>query len=467
MKKVAIIGGGITGLCAAYALRKFNQEPLLLESKGRTGGMIQTYEQEGFLAESGPHSLAVTSQSMLDFIESIGLGQEIQTIAPHARARFIVRNGKLAPLPQSFLQFIGTPALSFIGKCRLMAEPFVKAKLPDEDESVADFFGRRFGRELLEYAVDPFISGMYAGDPGELSISYAFPQLKAWESRHKSVVQGFLKETFKKKKEDQLFKHQVISFRSGMHALPKALEAAIKDVIHVNVKLESITKIEEGWSIRWQEGEKVFTEEVSSILSTVPAYRVEELPFEDTLKRQLNTFKEIPYAGVSLLTLGFRTAGIRHSLQGLGMLVPRKENFKILGTLFTSSMFEGRAPKGYSTLATFVGGMRQPAYAELPFKDLKNLVLDDLEKLLGVTGQVVFSNHTYWSRAIPQYTLRSSSVMQSLAKVEDTNPGLFFAGNFCNGVSLGQCMEAGLDTASRMNDFILTQAQTLTSSSQR
>tara|TARA_B100001248_G_C27399664_1_gene469080 strand:- start:1332 stop:2729 length:1398 start_codon:yes stop_codon:yes gene_type:complete len=465
MKKVAIIGAGITGLCAAYALRKLNQTPLILESTNRVGGVIQTYQQDDFLAEAGPHSLALTSQSMLDFIESIGLGPEVQKASPKAKNRFIVRQGKLTPVPQSLLQFIGSPALSIMGKCRLFAEPFIKAKTLEEDESVADFFSRRFGQELLEYAVDPFISGIYAGDPKELSISYAFPQLKAWEARHKSVVQGFLKETLEKKRQGRLFKREIISFRNGMHTLPKMLAVHVKDYLHFNTKLERIVKTDEGWSISWREGGELFTEEVASILSTVPAYRVEELPFEDALKRQLNVLREIPYAGISLLTFGFRKAGIRHSLRGLGMLVPQKENYNILGTLFSSSMFAGRAPKGYATLATFVGGMRQSGHAAMPFEDLKHLVLNDLESLLGATGQVVFANHSYWPRGIPQYTLHTTSVMQALSKLEESHPGLFFAGNFCNGVALGQCMEAGLDTGSRMNDFILQQQQNLTPSS--
>ncbi len=448
MKRLLVIGGGLTGLSAAWHARRAAVDVRLLESGPQVGGVVQTFRENGYLAEAGPNSLQLSTPAQKEMLEALGLGPEICEANPDARNRFVVRAGRLVPVPLSPWQFFSTPLLSAGAKWRVLREPWIPTRSPATagDESVADFVRRRLGPEVLAYAVEPFTGGVYAAPPDQLVLRHAFPRLKALEDTHGSLGRAALKLLWRRRQVGaKRFPSRSISFREGMVALPRALAAQLGEpCIIPGAKLSSLTRAENGhWTAAWEAPAGKTQEDFDAVVVAVPAHAVGQMPLPEKLLEALAPLSAVEHPPLAAVVFGYAREQVRHALDGFGVLLPSVEPYHILGTLFTSSLFPGRAPAGHVTLTTFVGGARWPEFATMRDEGLLHLVQGDLEKLLGARGAPSYQRIIRWPRSIPQYGFKHDQVLAALQAAERAWPGLALAGSYRGGVSVTQCLENG------------------------
>ena len=448
-KTIAILGGGITGLTAAYELLKLGHKPTVYESSSRIGGAIETIRQNDFLAECGPNTLLETSPRISALISDLGLDSRKRYANPSMKNRYIIKGGKPVSMPLSPGQFVTTKLFSLVAKLNLIKEPFIAPCPSETEESLAAFVVRRLGQEFLDYAINPFVAGVYAGDPSKLSVQHAFPKLYALEQKYGSMIKGqfFGARERKKRRTVSKDKAKLVSFDQGLEVLVNGLGQKIGNTINISTVIESVEKAEEKWVVQ---GRKI-RESFDAVITAIPTHRMTNMTFRDESDLDMSILRGIVYPPVTSVVMGFRRDQIRHSLEGFGMLVPKVERKNILGTIFSSSLFENRAPEGYVTLSTYIGGMRQPDHALLDDQEMDRLILEDLEALLGVRGEPAFINRRVWKKAIPQYTVGYGKILDRFNELEAAHSGLFFAGHYRNGISLGDSILAGLDVAHRIN----------------
>jgi oxygen-dependent protoporphyrinogen oxidase len=446
---IAIIGGGVTGLAAAYRLTTLGHAVTLYEAGPRVGGVVRTERRDGFLAEAGPNSLTGPESQVQALFEEIGLASRQMEAAPAARNRFVVRAGRLAALPASPRELLATRAFSLKGKLAILREPFVPAADPSVQESVADFVRRRLGTEFLDYAAGPFVGGIYAGDPAALSVRHALPRLYALERDHGSILRGALARRRALRaagKSPAGGSGRITSFPAGMSEIPDALAGRLGDRIRTSAPVQALGRAGAGWVVRVSGDEARH----DAVVFACPAHVLGSFPAETAGTARLADLAGISYAPVAVVVLGLRREEVAHPLDGFGVLLPAVERRRVLGVLFSSTLFPGRAPEGYVTLTTFVGGARQPELAALDPDALVRLVRQELDELLGARGEPRFQQVVRWSRAIPQYLLGYGRWLTLMDEIEAANPGLFLAGAYRGGIALADALRSGLEVATRV-----------------
>ena len=446
--RTCIIGAGISGLARAWQLHRDGQDCTVLEQSALPGGAMRSHRDGEHLAEEGPNSILLNSLEIEAFLDSIpGLNASIIEAFPEAKKRFIVRDGKPHAVPMGPLSAITTPLWSFAGKLRVLKEPFIGPAPAHGEESVADFVRRRLGDQLYRYAINPLVSGIYAGDPEKLSLPHAFPKLHALDQNHGGLIRGAIaKLRAARANKGPKPRKRIISFKNGMAELPEKLAAALGDHLHTAVSIQSIRKLDAQWTVIWKQPDGSLNEQAfDTLILTVPAHRAAHLPFDSVLQGQLTALEAVDYPPVSVLSLGFKRSEVAHPIDGFGALVPECEGRKILGVLFPSSLFPHRAPEDEVLLTVFVGGERQPECATADTDTLLGTVLPELEQLLGVTGQPTFVHHKHWDKAIPQYKLGYGAHLAEMERIEQLNSGLHLAGNYRTGISVTYCLEAALE----------------------
>jgi oxygen-dependent protoporphyrinogen oxidase len=440
MKKVAVIGAGITGLTAAFELQQRGLDCAVYEANDRVGGCIQTIREDGWLVECGPNSILDTHPNLDKLITRLGL--EGNKLLPNqvAMNRFIVRNGKVVALPTSPAAFIKSKAFSGKAKLRLLREPFIKSK-STEQESLGEFVMRRLGQEFLDYAINPFVRGVYAGDPMKLATAHAFPKLYALEKEYGSLIKGAIKGSKKRKQRAEKASKDahMFTFDDGMEVLPRQLAIKLGDAVRLNNPVENLQCVEGG---RF----KINGEEYSDVLLAIPAHALPRLntPFN------FAPFADIYYPAVASLSLGFNQNQLMHELDGFGMLIPEVESQFSLGALFPSSFFPERAPAGAALLTVFIGGASGPEKALLNEDELTKNVLEDLQELLGLDGEPEYKHLSVYPQAIPQYNVGYERFLDHMKQIENTNPGIHFAGHYRDGISVANSILSGLDAAERI-----------------
>jgi oxygen-dependent protoporphyrinogen oxidase len=372
------------------------------------------------------------------------------------------------------------------------------------EESIAQFVVRRLNQEFLDQAIDALVAGIYAGDPHQLSLTHAFPKLMALEDNYGSLIKGQIFGAGTRKRSGEIAKDRApkFSFDEGLQVLPDTLAAQLGDAVKLNTSVTKLTQTTDGWTLTLSEGRvprapliageiggsqssplrNETQAEHSAVIYCGTAHQLAELRVESfpntgragsplpaarppandgahgvtrpTDALDLSPFSEIRYPPVASVVLGFRREDVGHPCEGFGMLIPKIEGFKILGTIFSSSLFHNRAPAGHLTLTSYIGGQRYPELALLPPEKLVALTCEDLRVLLGVTGQPVFQHCVLYPKAIPQYNVGYGRYRELMNDIENQAAGLFFAGHYRDGVSLGDSILSGVNIVERVTNFL-------------
>ncbi len=438
-KQVVVIGAGISGLTAAYALMRGGRNVTVLEASTRVGGCIHTECTQGFMLEYGPNSMLVNRQGVLDLIDELGLGAEVVTASATANKRFIVKGGRLHALPASLFSFLTTPLFSAGDKLRLLREPFI-GRGP-ERETIADFAKRRLGEGFYDYAINPFVSGVYAGDPDQLLARAAIRKVWELEHRHGSMVRGALAMITGRDRPAGRIKGRLLSFREGMAALPKGLAKALGERLRLDCPVARIERCDGGWRIHLADSQL----EAGHVVLAIPAVAAASLLMPHA-PAAAEALRAIPYAPVAIVHLGFRRDQVDHALDGFGGLIPRKEGLQTLGILFSSSLFPGRSKD--VLLTCFIGGATRPEVRERSHDDLREQVLREARQLLGLRGEPNFAEVHLWQQAIPQYTLGHFERLAAIDRDVAALVGLTLRANWRDGISVPDCILNGFQGSS-------------------
>ncbi|MEM9935198.1 MAG: protoporphyrinogen oxidase [Bacteroidota bacterium] len=417
---IAVIGAGITGLLAAYRLKQAGLPFHVFEASDTVGGNILSETHGAYLLDKGPNSLRMTDE-LYALLAELGLTSEIVYASEAAKNRYILKSGTYQALPSSPLSLVGNNTFSWKAKRKLMLESFVKAA-ENREETVDAFFRRRLGDEWTDYAVYPFVSGIYAGDPARLLMKAAFPDVLKWEKEEGSVIKGAIKS-----RKNQQHKG-IFNFTGGAARLCEKLADPIQSHIHLESTVSAIKKVADGFRVDTSEGPF----EVNQVISTVPAHTLASMiaAYQQELAAKL---ANISYPSVSLVHMAFKRKEIKHPLDGFGALHSPKEGSDILGTVFSSTVFPGRCPDDEVLLCSFVGGALQEEKADLELDMLEKAVLTSHQQLLGA-GEPTFKYVTRWPQAIPQYDIAQFLVAEEVSKL--AKDGFHLGGNWIGGISV-------------------------------
>ncbi|MDH3472516.1 MAG: protoporphyrinogen oxidase [Rhodospirillales bacterium] len=450
---VVIVGGGISGLSTAWFLRRRGRAVRVLESRDRVGGLIATDRSDGFVVERGPNSTlqkAGTSDDALGrLVAEAGLGDRLVEAGEAGRKRYILRAGQLRALPTSPIAFLTTKLFSWRAKLRLLREPFIRPGA--SEESIARFAERRLGREFLDYAVRPFISGVYAGDATALSVRAAVPRIYELEQTYGSLIRGAVA-LGKVAKGAGTPAGRMISFDRGMASLPEAIAGALPEgACRTGCEAVALRRTAEGWDVHWRTTAGSGVEHARTVVLALPASEAANL-LEPLSAEAAQIIRSIPYAPVASVALGYDRDQVRHPLDGFGFLTPRNEDVRLLGGLFSSSLFAQRAPPGKVLITAFIGGSTDPGAAALADEELLGRVGDDLARVLGIAGAPGFVRIARHARAIPQYTLGHLERLAQVDRAVQGLPGLVLRASWRGGISVADCIRNGEGCARQITE---------------
>jgi oxygen-dependent protoporphyrinogen oxidase len=451
-KSVAIIGAGIAGLTAAYRLHAQGFRVKVFERSAQPGGAIRTIKEDGWLVEAGPNSVQYGAPELKRLVADLGLEGELQVANPEAKKRFIVRGGRFVPVPMGPGSFLTSPIFGVRTKLALFAELFSRPRVRTGDISLAELVRSHYTQELVDYAVNPLIAGIYAGDPEKLSVRHAFPSLWEAERTKGSLPRGLMAAAKAKRApgEKRAGPPPIVSFRHGLQQLTDTLAAKLPaGTVELNTTVETIIP-GRPHRLVCSRGPEKCGGEFDVVVLAVPAPALAQLTFGTLAERPLAALDAVVHPPVASLFLGFRREQVAHPLDGFGGLTPAVERRESLGILFSSTLFPGRAPAGHVALTVFAGGMRQPEHARLSAPQLLERVRRDLADLVGVSGDPVFLKHSVWPKAIPQYQIGYERFLDAMARVEDAHAGLFIGGQARDGISLPDCCKSGEKLAARV-----------------
>jgi oxygen-dependent protoporphyrinogen oxidase len=448
--RVAVVGAGLSGLGVAWRLGATGAEVTVLEREPRLGGVVRSERHDGFLCEAGPNSMLLKSATAEAFVNEIGLSDEIVEANPVSDKRFLVKGGRVVAMPMSLMGGITTPLYTLGGKLRLVAEPFIKPAAADLDESVASFVSRRMGRQFLDYGIAALVSGIYAGDPERLSIRHAFPKVWNLEANYGSLIRGaFGVARDRKKRGEKPYKSRMIAFEDGIETLTRRLADTAQASCRTGVTLERIARDGDGWRLQWRDAGGHAEQRFDRVVISVPGYAYRTLPWESALAERVAALPELYYPPVTTLVLGYRREQVSHPLDGFGVLVPLVERRRVLGAIFSSTIFPNRAPDGHVSLMIFMGGATMPDSALAEQDRAVELATRELGDLLGLTGAPVFARATHWPRAIPQYNVGHGKLLSDINRLEQDWPGLYFCANHIGGPGLSDVLDSARHTAGR------------------
>jgi len=442
MKEVIIIGTGITGLATAHHLKKKGIDFLMLDQAEKTGGVIHTVSEKGFIYEEGPNSGVIGNVEVLRLFDDLKGECELEEASAVNKKRYVLKSGRWAALPNGLLAAIGTPLFTLGDKFRVLGEPFRSAGT-NPHETLSQLVKRRLGKSFLDYAVDPFIIGVYAGDPNRLIPKYALPKLYNLEQKYGSFVKGTIKKAKEPKTdEEKKVSRGVFSVKGGFSNLIAALEKKISsENILLGISNLSIVPFEGHFKVSFTNKEGAQVElESKKVISTIGAYALEKvMPFIE--KESISKITALHYTRVVEAAIGFnKWDGFK--LDAFGGLIPFKENRDILGALFMSSLFENRAPEGGALLSVFMGGVRRPDIylkSDDEIKEILSRELCDLMKLKKFNPELLKIIRHEW--AIPQYEADSGERFETVEALEKKYPGLIIGGNLRSGIGMADRLQ--------------------------
>lgn len=441
-KKIVVLGAGISGLSVAYLLHKNGYDVTVLEKNKEPGGSMESAVEKGFLFDRGPNSGLETSPLIKQFVDELGLTDEMIYANREGNKRYILRNNKLHALPMSLPAFLKTRLFSTKGKLRLFAEPFIGRSNEGYYQSMAQFVERRLGREFLDYAINPFVAGVFAGCPEDLSVRSAFPKLYDLEEKYGGLIKGTIQGIRERKKRAEKSKQaaKMFSFKSGMQVFPKAFAYKLGSRVKLFADVKSIEKDNDKYKISFINANQ--NEEIvcDVIISTIPSYNAADIfkEYDATLVNHLNA---VYYPPVLVLYVAYKKSDIGRPLDGFGFLIPEKENKSFLGAIWSSVIFPERADNDAASFTLFVGGARSPEIFSVDKQVIIKKVLTEFSELMDIKEQPFYTNYRYWSKAIPQYNVGYIEHERYFDQFEVNNPGLIIAGNYRGGISVGDCIK--------------------------
>ena len=448
---VVVLGAGLTGLTLAVALQRAGRPVLVLERAGRPGGVLRSVRRDGFLAEDSANSVMLKAPEVEAFIDGLGLRDRLVEANPVATRRYLMRDGRVLPMPMSLRAAVTTPLYSPRAKLRLLREPFVGAAPGGNDESVAGFVTRRMGREFLDYGIAALVSGIFAGDPERLSVRYAFPKVWNLEANYGSLIGGAVRLMRERRRAGVTpYRSRIVSFRDGLQTLPDTMAAELGADLKLDAVVDALEPADGGWRVAWTDARGSHETTACALVPTVPTEALKALPWGDGPAAGVAGLPSPAHPAVTTLSLGFRRDQVAHSLDGFGLLAPLVEKRRILGAIFSSTLFPGRAPDGHVLFMVFMGGATRPEMAARTKAEAVGIARAELGEMFGVTGDPVFVNFRHWPRAIPQYDVGHGEFLAALEALEAHWPGLHLQGNFRGGPGVNDCIAAALALADRL-----------------
>lgn len=437
---IAVIGGGISGLATAVELQKWCEECVVLDSNSYPGGVIHTSVIDGYQVEYGANSI-LADEFIHEYLLKLGLDEEIYPAKPTGKNRFIYKNGRYHKLPSNPLKFLLSGFLSTSSKITLLKEYFKKAAPALPDETLGHFIERRFNKEIANYLLAPFISGIYAGDPYKLLVKETFPILLEYEKEYGSVLKGFIKNKGGKRK-------QSLYFKKGMQSMTNAIAAKVKN-IQLNSTVTDIEKSGEKFVVTFQQNgsEKKLT--CHAIVLSSPSYTCANL-LSDLFPKESESLSRIPYAPIVKVFLGYDKKKLRYPFEGFGALNPPCENQYMLGSIWNTSTFPLCAPKGKTLITSLVGGAIQGGHTQMKNDFILSRVKNDLASAFNLDCEPEFTHVSRINQAIPQNEIIMNEVKVAVSKLEKEN--IFVSANWLGGPGLADCIKKASNTALKVTE---------------
>ncbi len=450
MQKIVIIGGGISGLSLAWFLSKSNKyEIKLLEADDDIGGKIKTIKTtDGFIVEAGPNTVLQKFGKKEDalgrLIDDLKISNTLITANEVANNRFIVKNKKLRAVPRTPLGLITSPLFSLLGKARITLEPFIKPA--EKEETIKEFVIRRLGQEFYDYSIEPFISGVHAGNSSKLSVQSAVPKIYELEQKHGSLIKAALAMR-QIGKDTGAPKGRMISFIDGLNTITDAIRKQLpQDTITTNTIVKSISKNDKKWEIHTNHA----TYQADKIVFSTPSLETANI-LESYSNKSADILKKIEYAPIVVCALSYPKSAIKHKMNGYGFLVPRKENIRILGCLFSHNIFTDKAPDNKALLTCFIGGATDRTATSLSETEITETINNELKHLLGHNSEPEVIYFKKYDRAIPQYQIGHKGILSDLYTELPESENIYFCSNWNNGLSVADCIKNSENIAQKIN----------------
>lgn len=446
---IAIIGAGISGLSSAAFLSKSGVKAQVFEQAEKVGGVIQTVSHNGVQMDLAANSTIDKNLQVRELVKWSGLNEDLLTASATSSKKYILKNGNLVGLKGPASAIFG-PLLSWKGKLRVFRELFVPAKKDGVEESIADFVTRRFGKELLDYAINPMVAGIYAGNPSEIGVEAAFPKMKAMEDEFGSVIKAAPK-VMKRNKllpEPKPTK-DTLSFKLGMHQLVAGIANKLQDQIHTQHQLKSIKPLDRGYELTFKNGNQEKTVYAKKVLFTTPSYITADLikAIDSDISAQL---RRIEYPTVAVWNLVYNQDQVGQNLDSFGYLIPEKERQSYLGATWSSVVFPDKSTAGKAVFTLYIGGSRNQKEMMLNVEKWKQKVLEEFQGQMKISGEPNFEYFQLWDKAIPQYKVGHLGLVENLKSFEKSHPGLYIRGNFVGGNAVADCIENGFINAQEL-----------------
>lgn len=464
VRRITIIGGGISGLSAAYEVQRQAREDslpvavTLVEQDERLGGKILTEQVDGFTIEGGPDCFIRQKPYAAELAAAVGLEEDLIDTNDEKRKTYVINKGKLTPLPDGVMliiptrikPFVTSPLFSWPGKIRMGMDLFIPPFAGSQDETIAQFTRRRLGNEALEKLAEPLLSGIHVSDPDTQSLLATFPRFRSLEQKYGSLTRGMLAErklAAKQRKNGAKPPSIFQSLRGGLGQLPAALEASLTDcAIHKGSKVERIERVEDHYRLTL-ENETIF--ETDAVILAIPAYLAADLlqPLLPQAAGELNT---INYVSTATVSLAYRKADLKRELNGFGFITPRLERRKISACTWSSIKFDHRAPADMLLMRCFLGGPGREEMVDLADEEIIQIVRQELDSLLGIQAEPVLTRIYRWIKANPQYDLgHLERVNKIFGLLEADLPGIYLTGSAYRGVGVPDCIRQGAQTANQ------------------
>lgn len=453
--KIVVLGAGISGLTTAYLLQKKGFEVTVLEKNEFAGGCMQSVVEKSFLFDVGPNSLLDTTPLIGQLVEELNLTDQLMRADEKGNKRYILRDNQLHALPTSAKAFLHTRLFSTAAKLRLFKEPFIGRSKDGYYQSIAQFVERRLGREFLDYAINPFVAGVYAGKPELLSVASAFPKLYALEEKYGGLFIGAFRSAKERKKRAEKSKQNagMITFKDGVQTLPTALAKHLGEDVITGAEVTTIDKKTSEYTVNYTINGKSEKVKADAVYLTIPAHASADLvaPIDDKLAKR---FREIYYPPVLVYGLVYRKADVGRALDGFGFLIPEKEQKSFLGAVWNSVIFPERYDDAHATFTLFVGGSRNAGFINENQDELLHKVRMEFETLMKISSAPVHQYTRLWPLAIPQYNLGYVEHERYFDSFEVKHPGLFLGGNYRGGISVSDCIKNAEPAADKIANYL-------------